>query len=214
MFRDENLLIVFSKAPVPGQVKTRLIPALGAEGAAALHLSLLAHTVKALHQKKHWNTELWVSSTHSAFDNIVDKNELRSFKQEGNDLGQKMHHAFQCSFTRFKHVVIVGTDCPFLESVDIKQAFSQLAENDDLVLGPASDGGYVLIGLNRPRKSLFENISWGTSDVLRQTLEKANSQNLFYTLLPEKNDIDRPEDLQQLTDWPDLNLEDYALASE
>jgi rSAM/selenodomain-associated transferase 1 len=118
----------------------------------------------------------------------------KSFVQEGQDLGQRMANAFARSFeSGMEKVVLIGTDCPTLQSQHLNQAFEALT-NSDLVLGPATDGGYYLIGMKRRSDYLFEGISWSTAAVLSQTLAVATAHGLDFTLLDELSDIDTQED--------------------
>jgi rSAM/selenodomain-associated transferase 1 len=118
----------------------------------------------------------------------------KSFVQEGHDLGERMASAFACSFELgMDKVVLIGTDCPSLQSEHLNQAFEALTHSD-LVLGPATDGGYYLIGMKRRADYLFEGITWSTAEVLSQTLAVATAHGLHFTLLDELSDIDTQED--------------------
>ena len=109
-----------------------------------------------------------------------------------------MHHAISRALKNYKHVVLVGCDCPSLTSSDLENAVSALMQNHDVVLAPAEDGGYVLIGLNKPQPELFENIPWGTPEVLQLTRSKIHEKKLKCLELSEQWDVDIPEDLQRL----------------
>jgi rSAM/selenodomain-associated transferase 1 len=188
-------LILYTRFPAPGTSKTRLVPALGAQGAAGLHRRLTEHT---LHQADLFCLRHGVSlEIHFAGG---DQEAMRqwlgshTFKpQSTGSLGERMAQTFQQAFTAgAAQAVIIGTDCPGLTAEILVQAFSTL-RTSDLVLGPAMDGGYYLIGLTKPRPSLFSEIDWGTPSVLKQTLAKAHA--LTISQLPPLHDIDRPEDL-------------------
>jgi rSAM/selenodomain-associated transferase 1 len=121
----------------------------------------------------------------------------KSFVQDGQDLGERMAHAFARSFeSGMEKVVLIGTDCPTLQPQHLNQAFEALTHSD-LVLGPATDGGYYLIGMKRKADYLFEGISWSTSEVLSQTLAVATAHGLHFTLLDELSDIDTREDWER-----------------
>jgi rSAM/selenodomain-associated transferase 1 len=121
----------------------------------------------------------------------------KCFVQEGQDLGERMANAFARSFELgMDKVVLIGTDCPMLQSQHLNQAFEAL-NHSDLVVGPATDGGYYLIGMNRRADYLFEGITWSTSQVLSQTLNVASQHGLTTTLLHELDDIDTQEDWQR-----------------
>jgi rSAM/selenodomain-associated transferase 1 len=198
-------LIIFAKAPIPGQVKTRLCPPLTPDEAATLHGSFVLDT---LERTKTAVTRLKLpfdrylacapSSTLVFFKIMEERQAVKLIDQEGEDLGARMHRACETLFKLgYQRVLIIGTDVPSLPLDYYKQALT-LLEKHDLVLGPALDGGYYLIGLNKPAPILFENIPWSTDRVLALTREKANSLGLTIGLLPEWRDIDQIEDLLAL----------------
>ncbi|MDH4264314.1 MAG: TIGR04283 family arsenosugar biosynthesis glycosyltransferase [Deltaproteobacteria bacterium] len=191
-------LIIFTRYPEPGMTKTRLIPVLGPEGAADLHRRMGEHTMA-------WARFL---QTHSPVSVEVrfaggDENLLRQWlgpdflyhDQGRGDLGERMARAIADSFqSGGERVVLVGTDCPGLTGVLVQRAL-ELLKSNDLVLGPASDGGYYLIGVRRIVPQLFSEILWGTSEVLEKTLRIADKMQLRVFLLEPLDDVDRPEDL-------------------
>lgn len=190
-------LAVFAKFPQPGKVKTRLIPALGAEGAAAVHEQMVRHTldrVGELRRARAVETSIFCAGTQPARFASHFGTDLPCVAQTDGDLGQRMHAAFGHMLREAMSAVIIGTDCPDLSSGLISMAFDALRASD-LVLGPARDGGYYLIGLRRPVPSLFENMDWSTSTVLASTIERASSLGLCVHLLPTLSDVDEPQDL-------------------
>ena len=191
-------LIVFTRYPEPGKTKTRMIPVLGAEGAAILQRQLTEHT---LEQVKQLQSIRSVSlNCHFAGGNqqLMKEwlgNNLAYYPQQEGDLGQRMRSAFAQAFAAGNdRVVIIGIDCPDIDESLLNQAFD-LLKHRDLVLGSAEDGGYYLIGLNRLIPELFAGISWGSDRVLTQTKDIANKLGLDCDYLTTLNDIDRPEDL-------------------
>jgi rSAM/selenodomain-associated transferase 1 len=200
-------LVIFAKAPIPGQVKTRLCPPLTHDEAATLQGSFVLDTLertKAAGIKLKLPFDRYLacapSSTLVFFKILEERQGVTLIDQEGEDLGSRMHHAFDGLFKRgYHHVLIVGTDVPSLPLSYYQQALVHL-EKHDLVLGPALDGGYYLIGLNKPTPVLFENIPWSTDRVLSLTREKATNLGLSTVLLPEWRDIDRLNDLQAMID--------------
>jgi len=195
----EERLIVFTRYPEPGKTKTRMIPALGAEGAARLQRQLTEDTlvqVKELTALSPLSVEVHFSGgTEQLMQAWLGSDFVYQPQTEG-DLGTRITSAFAASFAAgMTRVVIIGIDCPDLKADLMVQAFEAL-EQCDVVLGPAEDGGYYLIGLKRMIDSLFVGISWGTSQVRQQTLEIAHKLNLAIAFLPLLNDIDRPEDLK------------------
>lgn len=194
----EDVLIVFAKSPAPERSKTRLIPALGAEGAAALHRRMVHHTLAWVRQwTRPERTQAIVAFTGcSPVAMSAEFGADLVYREQGNgDLGDRLDRHTRRAFDEgTRRVVVVGTDCPDLSGDMADRAFALLHEHD-VVLGPAEDGGYYLIGLTAPRSSLFTGISWGTDQVLRQTLEIARRHALSIALLPTLSDVDRPSDL-------------------
>lgn len=191
-------LIIFTRYPEPGKTKTRLIPALGSVGAANLQRQMTEHTVsqvKELQASTAISLEIrFASGNLQLMQDWLGSDLVYQLQGEG-DLGSRMmrslSHAFQ---SNAEQVVIIGTDCPGLNPQILATAFKQL-HVFDLVLGPAVDGGYYLIGLRQPFPELLTNIDWGTSQVLSQTVEIAHKLNLSLAYLPTLADVDRPEDL-------------------
>ncbi|ACK66192.1 conserved hypothetical protein [Rippkaea orientalis PCC 8801] len=189
-------LIIFTRYPEPGKTKTRLISSLGAKGAARLQRQLTEHTLKQVNPLiNQLSFAIYYNgNTQEMMKNWLG-NDLSYYPQPEGDLGQKMQSAFADSFNLgYTKVVIIGIDCPALNSTIVQQAFNSL-NNHDLVLGKAADGGYYLIGLKQIIPQLFKNIPWGTNQVLSITQTIAEKLNLTYSLLRTLSDIDRPEDL-------------------
>ena len=199
-------LILFTRYPEPGRTKTRLIPALGAQGAAALQRRMSEAIVTCMVRfaaqypvsleiryadGNQQGMEAWLSSDIPCLD------------QGEGDLGDRLRLAFAQAFAQgSRQVVVIGADCPDLTPALLAQAFGAL-ESRDLVLGPAMDGGYYLIGLNRPAPALFAEIPWGSGEVLTATLNQAQDLNLSTHLLEPLADVDRPEDLRHFDHHPD-----------
>lgn len=195
-------LIQLARWPVAGQVKTRLIPLLGPEGAMHAHCELVGRTMLTLDSSGVGSTLLLWDALPTNEDFPKDLTELyrpekvRFGLQQGGDLGERMMNAFRKAFYEATYVILVGSDCAVLTVEYLAQARQALLEVP-LVLGPAEDGGYVLIGLRADAagwEPLFQGIEWGTEQVLRQTLERAQHASISYRLLPTLWDIDRPED--------------------
>jgi len=191
-------LLLFTRYPVPGKAKTRLIPALGPRRAAEVQRAMTAHTLhtaRALATKEDVSVEIRFEGT---FARRMRRwlGCLPEYREQGaGDLGARLERAFREAFAGgASRVVAIGTDCPSLGVDTLASAFEALTEAD-VVLGPATDGGYTLIGLNRPCPKLFGDIAWGTDEVLARTLQIAADQGWRTVLLPELADVDRPEDL-------------------
>jgi rSAM/selenodomain-associated transferase 1 len=196
-----NKLILFVKAPVPGQVKTRLTPALTPEQACGLYRSWACDIYR---RSSEWGgAQIEVAyAPHPSFptpDWVSAEASVASFEQEGKTLGEKLIRAFSSGFSRgADRVVIIGSDSPGLPVDYLEQAFEGLSAKP-VALGPADDGGYYLIGLQgRLRPELFQDIAWSTDSVFSQTMDRASRFGLSVHLLPGYFDIDTPEDLRKL----------------
>jgi hypothetical protein len=189
-------LLQFAREPVPGRVKTRMQPVLDAAGACELHIALLTHTARQLAGVARCERELWVAGdpAHPALVRAASLGSASVRRQRGAELGERMCHALETALVDAQQVVLVGSDCPGLDDAYVEAAFAALA-TADVVLGPALDGGYVLIGVRRVDARLFKDVDWGTGAVLAQTLARADALGWQAALLEPRRDIDRPEDL-------------------
>jgi uncharacterized protein len=193
----KSALVIFQKNAVPGKVKTRLAATVGEKKALEIYLSLVEHTYSQIRNLR--NTDKFIY-----YSDYLEENPnqgLPHFHQEvqsGNDLGERMHNAFQDLFLQgYNQIVLIGTDCPEINTEDIETAF-HILEQEDVCIGPALDGGYYLIGMRRFYNFLFEKIAWSTSEVLNQTLEKLKLHKANYELLRILRDIDTEEDLDAI----------------
>jgi uncharacterized protein len=188
-------IAVFARAPVAGEVKTRLIPALGAGGAARLQQQLTEQTLATACAVPGARVTLWVSgdAAHPAIAAVAARTGVAVRSQRGADLGARMHRAFVAAGAP---LVLIGTDCPQLRPDDLSAAAAALARHD-VVIQPAADGGYVLIGLAQPRPALFEAIDWGGPQVLQQSLDRIAALGLRCALRPALHDLDTAADLQR-----------------
>jgi hypothetical protein len=193
-YMTDNALIVFMKNPVRGKVKTRLAATLGNDKALQVYLDLVDYTREVLTEVK---ADIWLF-----YSDYLQENDnwspiaAQKRTQLGADLGVRMKNAFREVFAApYKHAAIIGTDCPELTPVIINKGFEQLT-NCELVMGPAQDGGYYLLGLNAPNEWLFENKPWSTNQVAKLTLQAAEERQLNYELLPMLRDVDTEKDLQ------------------
>lgn len=194
--------MVFAKAPIAGVAKTRLIPALGKQGAADLHGQLLDHTLAWASNGCADIVQLWSPDVEHP---VLLQTQMPLFSQCGDDLGQRMAHAFEHALESAKAAVIIGTDCPALTKDIVAEAFAALESGSDVVLGPAEDGGYYLIGLKHAAPELFAGIEWGGDRVFVDTIAKLEQAQLSCHALPTLWDVDRPEDLQRLlAEFPTL----------
>jgi len=192
-------LMVFCKAPIPGQVKTRLIPKLTADQAAELHIELSIKTLQRATLSNLCPVQLWCSPTtdHAFFTASAAAYPLALRQQQGADLGERMHHAFCSALADYSLALLMGCDCPSLTEQDLEQALTTLNQENEVVIAPAEDGGYVLVGLNQPHPELFDNMPWGTERVLDQTRNRIEHYKLRHHELIEQWDLDTPEDLER-----------------
>jgi len=193
-------IIVFAKTPVPGQVKTRLIPSLGAPGAGNLYEQLILHSLSMAIKAQIGFVDLWCtpSAQHPFFSRCAQRFQINLFNQTEGDLGSRMAHAFHETLKRTTRALLIGTDCPSLMVDDLREAADILGQGIDAVIGPAEDGGYILIGLRRSVPDLFTGIPWGTGSVLEQTRERLRELRWKWHELSERWDVDRPEDVERL----------------
>ncbi len=194
----DALVIQFAKAPRPGHVKTRMRPALDDQSCAALQRRLVTYTFDTLSQMQLCAFELWVDEPHydGFFSGLGPQRPVR--RQRGPNLGARMYHALATALAGHERVVLVGSDCPFLNSGHIEEALACLRAGDDVVLGPATDGGYVLIGARRVDTALFSDIPWGGAGVLAATRRQLQGLAWRWSELTPLADIDTPADLELL----------------
>ena len=195
--------MLFTRYPEAGNTKTRLIPHLGAVRAAELQrwmTASMAQEMAAL--RPDIDRQIHFSGGGLSQMQAWLGRQFTYLPQFAGGLGHRLHQAFVGNFrSGMDAVVAIGADCPQLSTRHFEQAFKQL-KTHDVVIGPAADGGYYLIGLNRPQAKLFEDIPWGTGDVFEQTVAIATSLNLSIATLEQLRDVDRPEDLELLTQIP------------
>jgi rSAM/selenodomain-associated transferase 1 len=192
-------VVVFARVPEPGRVKTRLIPELGEAGAAALHRRLVGHSLAAATQAGIGPVELWCTpdSGDPFFEECRHRFGVSLHTQGEGDLGARMHRAFESALGRTRHALLAGSDIPAISAEYFREADRGLAAHD-VVIGPAEDGGYVLIGLSRCHPELFRDIPWGGPGVLEATRRRVAALGWRPRELPSLWDVDRPEDLDRL----------------
>lgn len=193
-------ILVFAKAPEPGKVKTRLCPPLSPEEAAALHRNLVRHTLRTAIRAELGPVSLYCApdTDHPFFQHCARDYGIELRPQTGRDLGARMAGALAQTLQSAEQALLIGSDCPSLTETDLAAAGRALRDGRDAVLGPAEDGGYVLIGLRRPQPTLFTSMHWGGSTVLDATRQRLLELNLSWEELPPRWDLDRPDDLLRL----------------
>lgn len=175
------MVLVFSRRAVPGRVKTRLVPRLGEWRAARLHARMTAHALRTARAAACGPVELHDTA-----------------RQRGADLGERMHRALSRALQRHRAAIVIGSDCPALRPADIARAARLLAGGCDVVVGPAEDGGYVLLGARRISPRLFSSVRWGTSGVYRKTVQNLGALGYRWSALRTLWDVDRPADLERI----------------
>ena len=196
MTPDAPAIAVFAKAPVAGEVKTRLVATLGAEGAARLHQVLVERALATALAARLGPVSLWCAPdlSHPFFTRCAERFGVRLRSQQGADLGERMSRAFEQAAAP---LVLIGSDCPALDPRDLVSAAEAL-RTDDAAFVPAEDGGYVLVGLARADARVFANVPWGTAGVMAATRERLREAGLRWRELPELWDVDRPDDYVRL----------------
>ena len=193
---DYCLVIIFAKAPVSGEVKTRLAPALGFDGAARLASVMLEHTVRNAIQAGLGPVELCCAPDirHAQFQQAGAAGQVILADQGDGDLGQRMVRALARGLKQFARVILVGTDAPGLDAGVLRRAAEALRKHD-AVFAPAADGGYGLVVLSRATPQLISGVAWSTAQVMNQTRERSAMLGLSVVELATLHDVDRPEDL-------------------
>ena len=189
---SEELLIIFAKNPVKGSVKTRLAKEIGDKSALDIYEFLLNHTFKVTKNLKVDKVVFYAEGLPQ--ESVFDSELFRTEEQQGQDLGEKMENAFKDAFAKsYQRVIIIGTDLPDITQQDLEDAFLHLKEKE-VVIGPAKDGGYYLLGMKSLNSKVFKNKAWSTASVLKNTLE--DFKNKEVKLLKSLNDIDVLSDIK------------------
>jgi uncharacterized protein len=187
---------VLAKAPIPGLAKTRLVPALGASGAARLQRELTRLALRTAQASGLGPVTLWCApdARHRFFRALQRTTGVRCLVQPSGDLGDRMHTAFGLHCAQGP-LLLIGTDCPVLRTDHLRQAAAALVDGADAVFLPVEDGGYVLVGLRQPQPALFHGMTWSTDQVMAQTRARARDAGLRVQELDTLWDLDRPQDL-------------------
>lgn len=208
-------VLLFARAPEAGRVKTRLEPALGREATLVLHREMIRDVWERAHASRLCPLQLWVSGPpdHPFFRELCP--DARIHRQQGGDLGRRMFAAAEQGLVDHEFVILLGADCPSVDSAYLAAAAERLQAGDEAVLGPADDGGYVLLGLRRVDRALFSDMPWGGGEVLPRTRERLTRCGFRWSELAPRWDVDRPEDLDRLAElagW--RRLEDGRVVTE
>ena len=197
-------VIVFARAPLPGRAKTRLIPRLGAWGAARLQARLTERAVATALASRCGPVELHCTprAGHAFFLRMRRERKVVLKKQSGRDLGERMQRALSVALRRHRYAILIGVDAPELRAADLRRALRLLRSGCDTVLSPAEDGGYALIGCRVAPCPVFEHIAWGGNDVYPRTVQRLSRLRLRWRALRTVWDVDRHEDVDRLARRP------------
>lgn len=192
-------LLVFVKAPEKNKIKTRLQPVYSPDFSLAVHTALIDYSLNQWSDASICPINLWVGGDINMFKNQLPQwRNIPHYHQQGPGLGERMAYAAAQMLAESRGgVILVGGDCPSIDQTYLSSACEAL-KSYDVVIGPAKDGGYVLLGIKQMYSHLFEGIDWGTSSVYQQTLDAVKAHQLTYFSLPVLSDIDRPEDIERL----------------
>ena len=205
----QEIILLFTRLPQPGKSKTRLIPALGAEGAAELQRAMtlmMCKTIRTMTPKFHLHAEVhYTGGSREEMQKWLG-DDFTYVPQHEGDLGIRMFAAIRQHLGEHNSIILVGADCPAVDSTLLQDSLLALKDND-IVIGPAYDGGFYLIGVQGGLREddleyLFSNIDWGTALVFSQTIDRIQTLKLRYHLLKTLHDIDTPEDLRHFHHYP------------
>jgi rSAM/selenodomain-associated transferase 1 len=196
----DAVVIVFARAPLPGRAKTRLIPRLGAGGAAHLQGRLTDRALRTAIASRCGRVELHCTPRvgHPFFLRERQDLGISLVKQSGRDLGERMHRALTAALRKHRYAILIGVDAPELRAADLRRALRLLRSGCETVLAPAEDGGYALIACRRAPRPVFEQIEWGGNDVYVRTVARLDRQRMRWRALRTVWDVDRPADLERL----------------
>lgn len=199
MIYDDTVLLLYAKAPVAGTVNTRLIPDIGVQAATKLQDDLIRQSLSMLDKAGLCTVYLMCApdTQHECFAQSEQKYSISLFGQSGSDLGERMFTGIRHALSQFKCCIVIGTDAPALDETMIRQAIDVLHAGREVVFVPAEDGGYVLVGMKYAYDFLFQQITWGSSNVMQQSRNALDLHKVPYTELAMCWDIDRLDDYQR-----------------
>jgi uncharacterized protein len=199
MLFSDTVILLFAKAPVAGKVNTRLIADIGVLAATKLQHDLIDQRLSMLTQANLCAVSLMCSPDvqDDYFMHCKELYPITLLAQSGPDLGVRMLNAIKQALQQYKYCIVIGTDAPALDEVLIRQAIERLKKDSEVVFVPAEDGGYVLVGLQKPYEFLFQDISWGSAEVMRQSRSKLKKNGISFNELDTCWDIDRLEDYRR-----------------
>ena len=199
MLYHDTVVLVFAKAPVEGEVNTRLIPDIGVQAATLLQHDLLHQRLSMLTAADLCAVTLMCApdKKHECFVSCEKQYPITLSEQSGADLGERLLNGVNAALEQYTFCIVIGTDAPALDEIIIKQAIDKLHESNDVVFVPAEDGGYVLVGMQQRHDYLFQGITWGSAQVMQQSRDGLERRNISYQELATCWDVDRLEDYQR-----------------
>ena len=203
---ERGVVALYAKAPMRGKVKTRMQAVLGQDGALSLHKTLIRYVFNNLAESRLCPVQLWVAQAQASseadekhdefFLSICNKRDI--YSQKGESLGERMAFTARELLKGKDYIVLVGSDCASVDAAYLEQALEALESGEQIVFGPAEDGGYVLLGLRIVPDCLFENVPWGEAEVMAKTRQNLKAAGLTWRELAPRWDVDRPQDLPRL----------------
>ncbi|MGI9228226.1 MAG: TIGR04282 family arsenosugar biosynthesis glycosyltransferase [Gammaproteobacteria bacterium] len=199
MSKSGTVILIFARTPLQGQVKTRLQPVFSEQECLSIYQRLLRRSLITATAAGQAALQLWVMPDikHPFIKELGDTFDVSLHLQQGVDLGERMLHAATDALQHYQRAIIIGCDCPQLQAADLANAATRLEDGHDVVLGPASDGGYYLLALKAAHPTLFHNIAWGTETVLETTRTRLRQAQLSCYELQQKDDLDHPDDYRR-----------------
>ncbi|MCK4834577.1 MAG: TIGR04282 family arsenosugar biosynthesis glycosyltransferase [Gammaproteobacteria bacterium] len=199
MLYDDSVILLYAKAPVEGKVNTRLAADIGVPAATRLQYDLIHHRLSMLTKANLCDVHLMCAPSQQDENFIQCKKQypITLLDQSGDCLGERMFNGVASALQRYRYCIVIGTDAPALDEVRVKQAIEALHAGTDVAIVPAEDGGYVLIAMQQAHRFLFQKISWGSAEVMSQTRDRLNENNVSYEEFASCWDIDRLEDYQR-----------------
>jgi rSAM/selenodomain-associated transferase 1 len=199
MSYDDTVILLYAKAPVEGTVNTRLISDIGVQAATRLQFELTQNRLSMLKKAKLCTVHLMCTpdKQHCFFAQCERDYSVTLFEQTGRDLGERIINGVRHALSKYKYCIVIGTDAPALDAVIIVQAIDVLHSHNEVVFVPAEDGGYVLVGLHYPYEFLFQDIAWGSPEVMQQSRQQLDTRNVPYVELASCWDVDRLKDYQR-----------------
>lgn len=196
---DDSVILLYAKAPIENKVNSRLIPDIGVQAATRLQHDLIHDRLSMLSVANLCDVRLMcaLDMRHECFLQCAKQYPVTLFEQAGNDLGERIFNGISQALEVYKYCIVIGTDAPSLDSETIRQVIEKLHSGSEVVVVPAEDGGYVLIAMREAHEFLFQEINWGSTEVMQQTVDSLRENNISFEALASCWDVDRLDDYQR-----------------